>query len=99
MVNIKRDGETKLGRQILLDIDPVITAVRAFINATVVLLIQNIWLCRMLHQPMNALTEFRVRVWQETGAGILIGKNPCLATIICSHTTYGGDANPHSGCI
>ena len=33
----------------------------------------------MLDEPVDALAEFRVDLWLETGTGIPVGKDPALA--------------------
>jgi hypothetical protein len=99
MVNVQSDRKPEGRGQVLLNIYPFITGVRRLVNAAMVLLIEDIGFGGMLDEPVNALAELRILVRQEIGAGILVGKDPALAAIVCAHTAYGRDAHPHAGGI
>src|SRR5258708_23077626 len=53
----------------------------------------------MLDQAMNALSELRICDREETGAGVLVGKDPASSRIVCTHAADGRDADPHSGSV
>ena len=99
VVDIQGNRETKFRGQTLLDISPVITGIRALVDATVVLLVQYIRLGRMLDEPVNTLPELRIHRRQEAGPHIFVGKDPAAASIIRAHAAHSRDAHPHSGCI
>src|SRR5947199_716813 len=99
VVDIQGNRETKFRGQTLLDISPVITGIRALVDATVVLLVQYIRLGRVLDEPVNTLPELRVHRRQEASTDILVGKDPAATAIICAHTAHSRDTPPHSGCI
>src|SRR5438067_8010877 len=67
MVHIQSDRKAEFGGQILLDISPVITCVRTLVDATMVLLVQYIWLRWVLHKPVDALAKLWILFRQEAG--------------------------------
>ncbi len=81
--------KSKFRGQGLLDVYPIITCIQGFVDAAVVLLVQDIRLCWMLDEAVNALTELGILLRLEIGTGILIGKDPALAAVICAHATDG----------
>jgi hypothetical protein len=99
MMNIQGDRKTKLRRQVLLNIYPLIASTRRLVNAAMVLLVQDIGLGGMLDQPVDALAELRILLRQEIGASILIGKDPTVPTIVCTHTPDSRDPHPHARSI
>ena len=60
MVNIKRNREAKFRRQVLMNVCPIVAGVGAFVDTTVVLLIQHLWIGGVLHKAMNALSKLRI---------------------------------------
>ncbi len=89
IMSIKGDGEAEIGGQIVLDIYPIIAGIDALVNATVVLLVEYIRLCRMLNHAMKTLPKLRVFVRHEVRAHVFVEKDPALTAIICAHTADG----------
>src|SRR2546421_12348104 len=81
--------KSKFRRQGPLDVYPIITCIQGFVDAAVVLLVQNVRLCWMLDETVNALAELRVLIRQKNCSCILIGKDPVLTTIVCAHAAHG----------
>jgi hypothetical protein len=52
MMDIQGNGKAKLRREIVLNIHPILACIDTLVNATVVLLVQHIWLFRMLDQSV-----------------------------------------------
>ena len=96
VMRVESNGEAEFRWQIVLNINPVIASVQRLIDATVVLLIEDVWLLRMLDEAMDALSKFRVDIGLEAGTCIFVGKRPAFATVIGAYTPYRRDTDPHS---
>ena len=89
IVDIEGYGEAKLGRQITLHIDPVVTSVKTLKEATVILLVEYFRLCRVLDETMDTLPKLRVFLWKEVGGDIFVSEGPAPTPIVAAHATNG----------
>ena len=89
MMSIDGYRKSKFRGQGPLDVYPIITCIQGFVDAAVVLLVQDIRLRWVLDEAVNALAELWVLIRQKTCSCILIGKDPVLTTIICAHAAHG----------
>src|SRR5690242_4077792 len=95
-MSIKSNGKAKFGGKVVLDVDPIVASIDTLVDATVVLLVEDVGLRGMLDHAVQALPKLRVDVRQETGTHVFVEEDPALTTIVGAHAANGGDAHPHT---